>query len=84
MAARARHDEAPTIDNWYEKGIEESTRCFAREIMRSWVKQSDRISEFCDTEFVKKRLEKIFGVDFPEELIGQLCQEVGLAAATSH
>ncbi len=80
MATMAGHHMALMMDNWCDKGIEESTCCFAREIMRSWIRQSGRISEFCDTESVRKRLEKIFSIDFPEELIGQLCQEIGQLA----
>ena len=58
--------------------IEEFTRCMAREIMRSWLRNGARLAHSADCESIKKRLDKIFSIDFPEHEVSTLCEDVGL------
>jgi len=68
----------------FEGDVEDSTYCFAREIVRSWLKYPKTAPESYDPESIKERLERIFSLDFSEDLIDKLREEVGLVPASSH
>jgi len=61
--------------------VEESTICFAREIVRSWIRSGKKLQP--DVEDVKERLHSVFNLDFPDEEVSKLCSEVGLVSAAS-